>query len=167
MLSNSQILSIFPNYAAGGSPHTAQPPYPVTAIPWGQPQQGLLGNQWVGPASAPWPAAPVWGSAVQPIHAEGPQAGPTLGGDTLTVAMAPNGFPSHLNFTTNPPEPVQPPSPTSPQFLWICKELEIVLALLESWQKKPVWLLIRLTDLCPFVFPWLQRRFKPLWLGPG
>lgn len=116
MLSNSQILSIYPNYPAGGSPHSAHPPYPVTAMPWGQPQQGLVGNQWAGPAVAPWPAAaPVWGSAGQPVHTQGPPAGATSGGDTPTSPMAVNGFPSPFNMTANAPEPVQP---TSPQLLW-------------------------------------------------
>ncbi|XP_075878781.1 uncharacterized protein LOC142885886 isoform X2 [Nelusetta ayraudi] len=115
MLSNSQILSIYPNYPAGGSPHSAHPPYPVTAMPWGQPQQGLVGNQWAGPAVAPWPAAaPVWGSAGQPVHTQGPPAGATSGGDTPTSPMAVNGFPSPFNMTANAPEPVQP---TSPQLL--------------------------------------------------
>lgn len=108
MLSNSQILSIYPNYPVGGSPHAAQPLYPVTAMPWGQPQQGLLGNQWAGQPVASWPAGPAWGSAGHPIQAEGPQAGATSGGDTPTSPMAVNGFPSFpLNLTADLPEPEQ------------------------------------------------------------
>lgn len=56
---NSQILSIFPQRPVVGSP-CSPPHYPPTATPWGQ--QGLLGNQWPGPAAAPWPTMPsgVW-----------------------------------------------------------------------------------------------------------
>lgn len=144
-LSNSQILSIYPNYPVGGSPHAAQPPYPATAMPWGQPQQGLVGNQWAGQPVAPWAAAPAWGSAGQPIH-EGPQAGVTSGGDTPTSPLSGNNFSSFpLNLTSNPPEPAQP---TSPQLLWAGGQCPSACNVTE----KRAQLLIRLTDLCPFVF---------------
>lgn len=111
-LSNSEILSIYPNYPAGGSPYAAHPPYPVAAMPWGQPQQGLVGNQWVGQPVAPWPAAPAGGSAGQAIPAEDPQAGAASGRHTPTSLLAAIGFPSFpLNLTANPPEPAQPTSP--------------------------------------------------------
>lgn len=87
-LSNTQILSMFPSHSAGGAP------YPPSAnMPWAQ--QGVMGNQWVGPmgpAVAPWPTLPS-GIAAWP-----PAAPPTGNGtyiqlpppNTVTRVQAPN-----------------------------------------------------------------------------
>ncbi|XP_044056492.1 disabled homolog 2-like isoform X2 [Siniperca chuatsi] len=91
LLSTSQILSMFPTQPVGGFPYSS-PPYSPTTMSWGQ--QGLLGNQWAGPAVAPWPTIPgsmaaAWapaGIAAPPagslIQAHGSQPGVMRGGNT-------------------------------------------------------------------------------------
>lgn len=90
-LSTSQILSIFPQHPNGGPPYSS-PPYSPTAVPWGQ--QGLLGNQWAGPAVAPWPtlpaSMPVWAKADGQIEAHGSQPG-------VAPAIAVSGYPTLVN----------------------------------------------------------------------
>ncbi|XP_010770536.1 disabled homolog 1-like [Notothenia coriiceps] len=71
-LSSSQILSMFPTQPAGGTPYSS-PPYSPISMPWGQ--QGLLGNQWAGPAAVPWPTMPSSPSAWPPAGYQGPPAG--------------------------------------------------------------------------------------------
>lgn len=77
--SNSQILSIFPQHPVAGSPYPP-PPYPPTAMAWGQ--QGFLGNQWPGPAVAPWPTLPTgsWANSGVQVEAQGCQPGGGNGG---------------------------------------------------------------------------------------
>lgn len=103
-LSNSQILSIFPTHPVGGSQYAA-PPYSAGAMAWGQ-QQGLLGNQWAGPAVAPWPTVPAWGSACRPMEAQAPQPGVTSGGGDIPAGV--NGYSSPFNSTCSPPAPAAP-----------------------------------------------------------
>ncbi|KAF1385547.1 hypothetical protein PFLUV_G00108900 [Perca fluviatilis] len=96
-LGTSQILSLFPTQPVGGSPYSSPPYSPTSTMPWGQ--QGLLGNQWAGPAAAPWPTMPSsmasWattGMAAPPtggqILAQGPQPGVMGGGNTLASPTA-------------------------------------------------------------------------------
>ncbi|XP_033478688.2 uncharacterized protein LOC117254471 [Epinephelus lanceolatus] len=110
MLSASQILSMFPTQPVGGSPYSS-PPYSPTAMPWGQ--QGPLGNQWAGPAAAPWPTMPgsmaAWapaGMAAPPaggqIQANGPQPGVMGRGNAPASPTAVNGHPVPLNSFSAP-----------------------------------------------------------------
>lgn len=108
-LSNSQILSIFPKQPVGGSPY-ASPPYSPTAMSWGP--QGLLGNQWAGPAVTPWPTMSGWPPACGQIET---QPGVMSRGSTPTTA---NGYPTPLNSLYTPTGttgPLQAASPTLDQ----------------------------------------------------
>ncbi|XP_037624887.1 disabled homolog 1-like [Sebastes umbrosus] len=121
MLSASQILSMFPSQPPGGSPYSS-PPYSPTAVPWSQ--QGLLGNQWAGPAAAPWQTMPggmaAWapaGIAAPPaggqILAHGSFPGVMMGGNTPASPTAVNGYPAPLNYApAGSTGPLQPASPT-------------------------------------------------------
>lgn len=106
LLSTTQILSMFPTQPVGGSPYSS-PPYSPTAMPWGQ--QGPLGNQWAGPALAPWPTMPgnvtaAWappGVAAPPaggqVQAPSYQPGVMMGGNTPTSPTTVNGYLTPLN----------------------------------------------------------------------
>lgn len=105
-LSNSQILSIFPQQPVGG------PPYSPTAMSWGP--QGLLGNQWAGPAVTPWPTMPVWPPACGQMEA---QPGAMSRGNTPTTPTTVNGYPTPLNLytPTGTTGPLQAAPPTLDQ----------------------------------------------------
>ncbi|XP_044217581.1 disabled homolog 1-like [Thunnus albacares] len=115
MLSNPQILSMFPTQPVGGSPYSS-PPYSPTAMPWGQ--QGPLRTQRAGPmGAAPWPtmnggmvAWAATGITALPtgsqIQAHSSQPGVMMGGNTIDYPAAPsavNGYPTPLNSPYNPP----------------------------------------------------------------
>lgn len=69
-------------------------------MPWGQ--QGFVGNQWAGPAGAPWPTVPngmqAWAPiggltmlpAGGPVQAHDSQPGTVSGGNTPTSPTAVN-----------------------------------------------------------------------------
>ncbi|KAK5869734.1 hypothetical protein PBY51_024431 [Eleginops maclovinus] len=116
MLSSSQILSMFPTQPTAGTPYSS-PPYSPTSMPWGQ--QGLLGNQWAGPASVPWPSMPgspaAWAPAGYPVPPAGgqfmahsPQPGAVMGGNSPASPTAVSGYPSPLN------SPYAPTAATAP-----------------------------------------------------
>ncbi|XP_031163196.1 disabled homolog 2-like isoform X2 [Sander lucioperca] len=103
-LNASEILSLFPTQPVGGSPYCS-PPYSPTST-WGQ--QGLLGNQWAGPAAAPWPTMPSSMASWAPTGmaaphtggqnlAQGPQPGVMGGGNTLASPTAVSGYSTPLN----------------------------------------------------------------------
>ncbi|XP_041647959.1 disabled homolog 1-like [Cheilinus undulatus] len=119
-LSTSQILSMFPAQPAGGSPY-ASPPYSPSTMPWAQ--QGPVGNQWAGPAMAPWPTMPggmavAWAPAAPPaggqMQVQGPQLGVMGRGNTPGSPSAVNGNPAAFNSFFTPPGATGPPQPTSP-----------------------------------------------------
>ncbi|XP_054459297.1 disabled homolog 1-like [Anoplopoma fimbria] len=118
-LSSSQILSMFPTQPAGGSPYSS-PPYSPTTMPWGQ--QGFLGNQWAGPAAAPWPTIHSGMAALVPAGIAAPPAGGQMmmmmGGDTPASPTAVHGYPTPLNSLYSPtgaPGPLPSASPTLDQ----------------------------------------------------
>ncbi|XP_068174576.1 disabled homolog 2-like [Antennarius striatus] len=120
-LSSSQILSMFPQHPVGGSPYSS-PPYSPTNMPWVQ--HGLQGNQWAGPAVAPWPAVPsglpTWSPANSQTKAPGSQPELMRGGNTPTSPTAVNGFPTalnHLYVPTGPTVPHQSAPPILDQYL--------------------------------------------------
>ncbi|XP_023282244.1 disabled homolog 2-like [Seriola lalandi dorsalis] len=108
MLSTSQILSMFPTQPLGGSPYVA-PPYSPTAMPWDQ--RGPLGNQWAGPAAAPWPTitggmaawapagvtAPPAGNQMEAHRVVSAQPGVMWGGNIPASPTTVNGYPTPLN----------------------------------------------------------------------
>eukprot|EP00064_Thunnus_orientalis_P010640 superscaffoldBa00001462_g10666 len=115
MLSNPQILSMFPTQPVGGSPYSS-PPYSPTAMPWGQ--QGPLRTQRAGPmGAAPWPtmnggmvAWAATGITALPtgsqIQAHSSQPGVMMRRNTIDYPTAPtavNGYPTPLNSPYNPP----------------------------------------------------------------
>ncbi|XP_041791255.1 disabled homolog 2-like [Chelmon rostratus] len=120
--SGSQILSMFPTQPVGGSPYSS-PPYSPTTMPWGQ--QGPLGNQWAGPAVAPWPAVPssmaTWapaGIATPPaggqIQAHSSQPGVTGGGSTPASPTPVNGCLMSLDSLCAPTGATGPLQSASP-----------------------------------------------------
>ncbi|XP_030288175.1 disabled homolog 2-like [Sparus aurata] len=130
-LSSSQILSMFPTQPVGGSPYSS-PTYPPTNMPWGQ--QGLVGNQWAGPAGAPWPPVPNGMQAWAPIgltalpaggqvQGHDSQPGTVSGGNTPTSPTAVNECVDPLDSlwtglgASGATVPVQPAPPTLNQNL--------------------------------------------------
>ncbi|XP_034567224.1 disabled homolog 1-like [Notolabrus celidotus] len=120
VLSTSQILSMFPTQPPGGSPY-ASPPYSPSTMPWGQ--QGPMGNQWAGPAMAPWPSMPgnmaaAWGPGAPPaggqIPVQGFQPGAMGGGNIPVSPTAVNGHPAVFNPMFSPPGATEPPQALSP-----------------------------------------------------
>ncbi|XP_059196388.1 disabled homolog 2-like [Centropristis striata] len=105
-LSTSQILSMFSSQPGGGSPY-ASPPYSPTTLPWGQ--QGLLGNQWAGQATAPWPTMPggmaAWppaaGMAAPPAGGQIQAPGVMMGGN-MAAPPAAVGAAAPLNSFSAP-----------------------------------------------------------------
>ncbi|KAM7011956.1 uncharacterized protein LKV04_022145 [Tautogolabrus adspersus] len=119
-LSTSQILSMFPTQPVGGSPYSS-PPYSPTTMPWGQ--QGPLGNQWAGPAMAPWPTmpgsmAPAWAPVAPPaggqIYVQGSHPSVLGGVNTAVLPTAVNGHPAASNSLFTPSGATGPPQPVSP-----------------------------------------------------
>lgn len=115
VLSTTQILSMFPTQPPGGSPYSSPPYSPTTTMPWGQ--QGPQGNQWAGPAMAPWSSMPgniaaAWAPVAPPaggqIQAQGfPPGVMGSGGGPQIPPTAMNGHPATFNpLPTDPPQPV-------------------------------------------------------------
>ncbi|XP_062251716.1 disabled homolog 1-like isoform X2 [Platichthys flesus] len=109
-LSTSQILSMFPTQPPGGSPYSS-PPYSPTPVPWGQ--NVLPGNQWAGPAMAPWPTTPGNIAAWPPAAITAPPAGSPhgmltsppgvmWGGSTPSSPTTANGYASPVNSINVP-----------------------------------------------------------------
>ncbi|XP_038571476.1 disabled homolog 1-like isoform X1 [Micropterus salmoides] len=105
-LSTSQILSMFPIQPVGGSPYSS-PPYSPTTMPWSQ--QVLLGNQWAGPAVAPWPTMPghmvaAWAPAGMAAPTAGSQilAHCSQPGAMITPPTTANRYPTTLNSSHAP-----------------------------------------------------------------
>lgn len=122
---------MFPTQQVGGSPYSS-PTYRPTNMPWGQ--QGLVGNQWAGPAGAPWPTVPndmqAWapiGLTVLPaggqVQAHDSQPGTVSGGNTPTSPTAVSEGVNPLDSlwtglgASGATVPVQPAAPTLNQNL--------------------------------------------------
>ncbi|XP_074524954.1 uncharacterized protein LOC141789448 [Halichoeres trimaculatus] len=119
VLSTTQILSMFPTQPPGGSPYSSPPYSPTATMPWGQ--QGPQGNQWAGPAMAPWPSMPsnmaaAWAPVAPPAggQASGFLPGVMGGGSTQIPPNAVNGHPAVFNPLFAPPGATEPSQPVSP-----------------------------------------------------
>lgn len=81
----------------GGTPYSP-PPYPPTAMAWGQ--QSLLGNQYPGLAVAPWPTLPtgIWANSGVNPEAQGCHPGVVNGGIAPpTSALNVSGNTAHIH----------------------------------------------------------------------